>query len=1338
MKKLLIVLVLVFSAYMPITAKAQAQASITPFHFVFTADSRDDYTVLPVFSHKMVTLNPAFGLFGGDLCGSFDVNCINNTWKPALDGNNSDGMLAKTFVSRGNHDNGSVTTWQGLWDFQSMAAAVGAANYTALVSDATYSFDYSNSHFSVIDLPGGGSSSWTSAEISWLDADLTAAEGRGVKHEFIFAHGPMYGVTSQHGSETPSAALKAVLNKHPISAGFHGHEHVTAYTDVTPSREAGINNYQQFTLGRAGAPAYTVAKPVDWSANQNAFADVFVNGNDFTVTIYGQSGSALFTKTFTDSAGTPVPATSTTVPPTATNVPPSATAVPPTGTNVPPTAATSAATVTQTVVPPTLTNTTLPGNTATSTNPATATKPSAATSTPSGSLSFPLRLAFYYPWFPEAWNQLGISPYTNYHPSLGSYDSSNQTTIKTHIAAMQYGGIQGGIASWWGQGSATDGRIPALLQGAAGTAWQWSIYYEPESLGDPSVAQLASDLTYLHDHYAGNPNFLKIGGRFVVFVYADSNDGCGMADRWKQANTVNAYVVLKVFAGYKSCASQPDGWHQYSPAVAANSQAGYSYAISPGFWKAGESARLARDLTTWNTDIRNMIASNAPFQLVTTFNEWGEGTSIESASEWNSPSGYGAYLDALHNNGQALPLPSSTPVATATMIPSSTPTPSPAPTIVPTLVLPSATSTATTALASPTSSTSATTRFLPSADAYTDISNPTVNTGSLTQLRIDNSPVVNGYLRFDVQGLSGSVTKATLRVYANSSSSAGYQVYQVPDASWSEITLTYNNAPPFGNQAGSMGAFSGGAWTTADVTSMISGNGTFSFALTDKNNTAISFVSREGGANAPQLEITVNGAVPSPSSTPAATETMSPTSTPTPAFTFTSVPMNTVTATAIATATGTPAAASPTSSVSVIMEFSPSADAYADASNPTVNTGSSTQIRIDNSPVVHGYLRFDVQGLSGSVTKATLRVYANSSSSAGYQVYQVPDTSWSETTITYNNAPALGGMVGSMAAFSGGAWTTVDVTSVINGNGTFSLGLTDKNNTAISFVSREGGANAPQLEITVNGAVPSPTISPSLTPTATEMMIPTTSPSSTPTATQAMSPTNTPAPAITSTPVLTNTPTATAPATATATQVAVASPTSSVSTIMQFSPSADSYTDASSPNTNKGTSTQIRIDNSPVVNSYLRFEVQGLNGSVTSAILRVYANSSSSAGYQLYRIPDTSWGETTLTYNNAPPFGSQAGSMAAFSAGTWTSVDVTPLITGNGAYSFALTGKSSTAVSLASRESGANGPQLVITVGGTGTSPTVMPPSITPTSTHAAGPTATQTPPIHFHTHSKH
>ena len=287
----------------------------------------------------------------------------------------------------------------------------------------------------------------------------------------------------------------------------------------------------------------------------------------------------------------------------------------------------------------------------------------------------PIRAAFYYPWFPETWGS-SSNPFTNYHPSAGLYDSSDASTIANHIDAMQYGGIQAGISSWWGQGSKTDQRLPALLRGADGTGFRWTVYYEPEAQGDPTVAQLQSDLGYLSSHYGSDPSFLRIDGRFVVFVYADGSDACGMASRWAQANTVNAYIVLKVFSGYKTCADQPAGWHQYGPASANADMSPYSYTISPGFWKKGDSTpRLTRDPARWANQVAAMASSTAQFQLVTTFNEWGEGTAVESADEWSSPSGYGTYLDILHG----LPV-STSPSPTAT---SSSPSPtssSPTPT----------------------------------------------------------------------------------------------------------------------------------------------------------------------------------------------------------------------------------------------------------------------------------------------------------------------------------------------------------------------------------------------------------------------------------------------------------------------------------------------------------------------------------------------------------------------------------------------------------------------------------------------------------------------------------
>jgi hypothetical protein len=542
-----------------------------------------------------------------------------------------------------------------------------------------------------------------------------------------------------------------------------------------------------------------------------------------------------------------------------------------------------------TTVTPTQTATATPIPTGTDVTPTPTGSPT-ATPTPSPDIqpSLPIRAAFYYPWYPETWNQSGIYPYTNYHPTLGFYNSSDTNVIKQHIAAMQYGNIQAGIASWWGQITPTDNRINALLAGAAGTSFRWSLYYESEGSGDPTITQITNDLTYIKNKYGNDPSFLRINGRFVVFVYADANDNCGMADRWKAANTVNAYIVLKVFLGYSSCLSQPDGWHQYSPAVDSDQQDPYSYAISPGFWKAGQSESLARDLNTWNTDIKNMIASMEQFQLITTFNEWGEGSAVESAQEWSSASGYGSYLDALHNNGvttstptptqtdtpTSTPTQTDTPTATAsttiTDTPTDTSTPTPTgsatdtatptdtPTPTPTTATPTQTDTPspTPTTPTPTSTTAPNSfTFTPVADSYVNASSTSTNYGTSTTLRVDGSPFVNSYLRFNLSGLSGTVTKATLRIYANSASTSGIQAHGVSDISWGEKTITYANAPAMSGVVSTSSGVKANSWVEMDVTSIVSTNGLLSLAASTSGGTAISLASRESGANAPQLVV---------------------------------------------------------------------------------------------------------------------------------------------------------------------------------------------------------------------------------------------------------------------------------------------------------------------------------------------------------------------------------------------------------------------------------------------------------------------------------------------------
>ena len=190
-------------------------------------------------------------------------------------------------------------------------------------------------------------------------------------------------------------------------------------------------------------------------------------------------------------------------------------------------------------------------------------------------------------------------------------------------------------------------------------------------------------------------------------------------------------------------------------------------------------------------------------------------------------------------------------------------------------------------------------------------------------------------------------------------------------------------------------------------------------------------------------------------------------------------------------------------------------------------------------------------------------------------------------------------------------------------------------------------------------------------------------------------PTNGAAP--TSTPV--SNPTNVAPTpTAIGTNIPAPSPTQSSSSTgsVAFSPVADAYVTAAIPNTNYGVSKMIRFDSSPVVNGYLTFSVQGLSGSIASAKLRIYANSSSSSGCKVFSVPDVNWGEKTITFNNAPALGGQIGSFGAIKSSSWIEIDVTPLVKGNGTFSLAISGINATAVSLASRESGTFVPQLVV------------------------------------------
>ena len=402
------------------------------------------------------------------------------------------------------------------------------------------------------------------------------------------------------------------------------------------------------------------------------------------------------------------------------------------------------------------------------------------------------------------------------------------------------------------------------------------------------------------------------------------------------------------------------------------------------------------------------------------------------------------------------------------------------------------------------------------------------------------------------------------------------------------------------------------------------------------------------------------------------------------------------------------------------LSFQVKADTYVNAANPNSTYGSATTIRADASPDIHSYLRFTLEGLAGyQIDQARLMIYANNNSSIGIYASAVADNSWNELTMNYNNAPALGSTLASSGAFTAGSWIELDVTPYIIGEGTYSFGIATPGTAGLSFPSRESGANAAQLLVIFENASSldsePPSIPGGLTATAVNAgqvdlswnasvdnlavtgytiyrdgtaidTVPDTSLSYSDTT---VAPTTTYQYSVDAFDAAGN---------HSAESDAVSVTTPDVPSNLTLFPIADAYVNASNPNANYGHSSSLRADGSPDVRSYLRFDVQGTGGgSVSQARLLIYAKSNSYYnGLTIQTVADNSWSEYAINYNNAPAMGSGIVSVPSVLSGTWLEFDVTSYVNGEGMLSFGVSTPGSTAISLASRESGATSPQLII------------------------------------------
>jgi len=257
---------------------------------VFVGDLIDGYTTSPAaFRFELFAWKQAVSLFSPylpiyEIMGNHES--LIQKWEPGWAlarpaPNSPEQIFAESFVNPTNAPE---------------PASPNAPTY----SENTYSFDYAQAHFSVINSnywyrshPGrsdhpdhgrGQHEGWINdTTLAWLDADLSDARTRGQTHLFVFTHEPGFpnGGHSHDGmyyrGEIPEVLARRdelfrLLARHGVTAIVHGDEHNYSRLQIDDSLVSGMSRpVWQLISGGTGAPYYAQERQLPWSNQVAAF-----------------------------------------------------------------------------------------------------------------------------------------------------------------------------------------------------------------------------------------------------------------------------------------------------------------------------------------------------------------------------------------------------------------------------------------------------------------------------------------------------------------------------------------------------------------------------------------------------------------------------------------------------------------------------------------------------------------------------------------------------------------------------------------------------------------------------------------------------------------------------------------------------------------------------------------------------------------------------------------------------------------------------------------------------------------------------------------------------------
>jgi len=326
------------------------------------------------------------------------------------------------------------------------------------------------------------------------------------------------------------------------------------------------------------------------------------------------------------------------------------------------------------------------------------------------SASDPLVLAFYYTWFDDAtWTSGTLSDLP-----AQRYVSADRAVMGRHIDQAKAAGIDAFIVAWYGPGGSnqTEGNLAALLEEAAARNFRIGILFESDSPFMPGVGEATAGMQHAMAVHTQHPAFLRVDGRPVFFFWRTQRYDIGT---WRairdqaDPNRTALWIADGIDTSYLQLF---DGHHLYSntwnpPANLENVNRKFANQVAAYRQSSGAARLWVATVMPGYDDVRirpsngfaqdreggayyerswaSALASNPNWIVITSFNEWPEGSYIEPSEAFGdqyltATAGWSARFKQGGGQPIALAPPSaefSAAAAPAESAPAATPTPEP-------------------------------------------------------------------------------------------------------------------------------------------------------------------------------------------------------------------------------------------------------------------------------------------------------------------------------------------------------------------------------------------------------------------------------------------------------------------------------------------------------------------------------------------------------------------------------------------------------------------------------------------------------------------------------------